>query len=153
VMSALNANRQEVLSFFAGIPESQAGHRYAEGKWTIRQVLQHICDTERILAYRALRFARQDPQQPLPFDENKYAATLGDDERTLAAILDEFETIRQASLSLFRGFNDQTLVQSGKTAAGEVTVVALGYMICGHAIHHMNVVKDRYLGTKNATVS
>jgi hypothetical protein len=145
VIDALVANEGQVQSFFKSVPKAKEEHSYAPGKWTVKQIMQHLCDTERILSYRALRFARMDAQQPLPFDENKYVANVMLLNRTLADILSEFETVRRATLSLYRTFDDDTLQHIGKTAAGEASVLALGYMICGHAIHHMNVVNERYL--------
>ena len=145
VVDALVANETHVQSFFRSVPKAKEEHSYAQGKWTVKQIMQHLCDTERILAYRALRFARMDAQQPLPFDENKYVANVSLLNRSLADLLAEFETVRRATLSLFRTFDDDTLLHIGKTAAGEASVLALGYMICGHATHHMNVIKERYL--------
>jgi hypothetical protein len=146
LIPALEINREQMITFFRGVPKSKEQFSYAPGKWNIRQVLQHLNDTERILGYRALRFARQDPQQPLPFDENKYALSLDLSKRDLVSLIEEFETVRQASISLFKNFDEEMLMRSGKTAAGEATVISIGYMICGHAIHHMNVVRERYLG-------
>ena len=127
------------------IPAAKADYAYAPGKWTIKQVFQHISDTERIFAYRALRFARRDPQQPLPFEENDYADNADVSNRSLEDILQELETVRKSSVSLFKSFSQETLLLNGTTSLGNATVLSLGFFVCGHATHHMNVVKDRYL--------
>jgi hypothetical protein len=145
VNTAFANNYQELSSFLKGIPPDLENYAYAPGKWTIKQVLNHMTDTERIFTYRALRFARKDPQQPLPFEEDDYAKHAEVGSRTLADLIEEFEAVRKASILLFKSFSDNTLLCSGKTAAGDCTVLALGYTTCGHAIHHMNVLKERYL--------
>ncbi|PBQ33252.1 damage-inducible protein DinB [Sphingobacteriaceae bacterium] len=142
---ALTRNWEDLQNFISSIPKEMEDYAYAPGKWTIKQVIMHLVDTERIFAYRALRFARRDAQQPLSFEENDYAANAELSERTLEDILQEFETVRKATLSLFKGFSPGTLLNAGNTAIGKTTVLAIGFLTCGHAIHHMNVIKDRYL--------
>ena len=144
IVVALTQNWTELKDTFSAIPKEKEDYAYADGKWTVKQMLLHLADTERIFAYRALRFARKDPQQPLPFEENDYA-TAGDvSQRSLANILEELESIRNASLTLFKSFSQDTLLLSGNTAAGPATVLSIGFTICGHAIHHMNVLRERY---------
>jgi uncharacterized damage-inducible protein DinB len=145
IKEALLENEKTVLNFFRNIPSSKADFAYADGKWTIKGVLNHLIDTERIFSYRALRFARKDFQQPLPYDENHYAEHAELAERTLDDLIHEFETVRKATISLFNSFSNEALQQVGQTAAGKAGVNAIGYTIVGHAIHHMNVVKERYL--------
>lgn len=145
VNTALERNLDEIKNFAASLPKELEDYAYAPGKWTIKQVFQHIADTERVFAYRALRFARKDPQQPLPFEENDYAANAEVNTRSLDDILQELESVRKASASLFKSFSQETLLLSGATSLGSATVVSLGFFLCGHATHHINVVKDRYL--------
>jgi hypothetical protein len=145
VIDALEKNLLEVKNYFLSMPLQKENHAYAKGKWTIKQLLNHCSDTERIFAYRALRFARKDEEQPLSFDENLYAQTADVSHRSLADILEEFITIRQATIALFKSFSNQTLLNMGNTAAGKVSVLALGFAMCGHVNHHINVVKERYL--------
>src|SRR5690606_5877951 len=128
----------------AKVPKEKQNFFYAEGKWTVKQLLIHIIDTERILAYRALRFARKDAQQPLPFDENTYAANAEVTERSLEDLLAEFESVRNATVSLYKSFSEPILLNKGKTAIGETTVIAIGFMICGHAAHHLYILQERY---------
>ena len=145
LLAALDSGWVEVQQVISTIPKEKESFAYAEGKWTIKQVLIHLIDTERIFAYRALRFARKDPQQVLSYEEDDYAAAAELDTRTLADLLQEFETVRKSSISLFKTFSEETLLRSGLTAIGSATVVSLGFMICGHALHHLNVIKERYL--------
>lgn len=144
-MDALSRDWNRLKEFIMLVPEDKEEYAYAPGKWTVKQVIHHLIDTERIMSYRALRFARRDPQQPLPFEENDYAANAELDGRSLKDLLDEFESVRKATISLFRSFSDKTLLQSGQTFMGPTTVLALGYLICGHSKHHCNVIAERYL--------
>ena len=127
------------------IPTGMAGHRYAPDKWTIRELFQHLVDTERVFKYRALSFARGDTT-PLPgFDENAWAAASRAEEREFHRILREHDQVRGASLALFRSFGPDQLMAKG-TADGTVcTVRTLGWAIAGHVVHHMTVVRERYL--------
>ncbi len=145
VVVAFTQNWQELKDFISAIPKEKENFAYAEGKWTIKQVIIHLVDTERIFTYRALRFARKDPQQPLPYEENHYAETAEVANRTLADIMEEFENVRKASISLFKSFSETTLLNSGTTSVGPATALAIGFATVGHAIHHTNVIKDRYL--------
>lgn len=144
VMVALDHSWQEVIKTFGRLPEEKANYSYQTGKWTIKQMLIHMIDTERVFAYRALRFARKDPQQVLPFEENLYAETAEIANRSIRDLLEEFDYVRRSSICLFRSFSESTLLNMGKTAAGEVSVLALGFVICGHSLHHVNVFKELY---------
>lgn len=145
VKQALDQTWLEITKTFSGLSEDQGNFAYEKGKWTIKQMLIHMIDTERVFAYRALRFARKDPQQVLSFEENLYAATAEVSNRTVKDLMEEFEFVRKSTICLFRSFSNETLLNTGKTAAGEVTVLALGFIICGHALHHINVFKELYL--------
>lgn len=145
VLQALNENEKELIAFFSSIKPSMENNAYELGKWTIKEVLNHIIDTERIFTYRALRFARMDEKQPLSFEQDEYVKNADLSQRNLQDLVNEFETVRRASLSLFNSFSNETLLRSGITAAGRATVLAIGFTICGHGIHHMNVISERYL--------
>lgn len=145
IIEALIKNETEALTFLSTIPENMGDFAYAEGKWTIKGVLNHIIDTERIFSYRALRFARMDYTQPLPYEQDDYVANADLNNRTLADMIIEFKSVRQATLSLYKSFNEQTLNRIGQLAAGKASVNAIGFTICGHCIHHLNIVKERYL--------
>lgn len=148
IAEALLQNETETISFFKSIPENMGDFAYAEGKWTIKGVLNHIIDTERIFSYRALRFARKDYTQPLPYEQDDYVANAGLEHRTLSEMITEFETVRKATISLYSSFSSEALQRIGQTAAGKASVNAIGFTICGHSIHHINVVKERYLPAK-----
>jgi hypothetical protein len=143
VMEALRGSRQSLKAI--SVPGNMEDHAYAPGKWTVKELLLHIADTERVISYRALRFARRDPQQPLPFEENAYAANSGAGARTVGSIVSEILLIRESTLALFESFSSETLLCRGKTSYGETTVLALGYLIAGHGLHHLQVLNDRYL--------
>ncbi|GAA4415504.1 DinB family protein [Nibrella viscosa] len=135
-------------SLFAGPLQAQleaVGDRvYAPGKWTVKDILQHCIDTERILSYRALRFARND-QTPLPgFDEESFAQYTTAGERTISDLLEEFSTVRASSLALYRNFTDEMLHREGICFNKKLSVLALGFVITGHPIHHLKVLKERY---------
>lgn len=145
VIKALQNNATELLSFFSAIPPAAENYAYAPGKWSIKQVLNHITDTERIFAYRALRFARKDPQLVAAFDEDAYAKAADLSARDLQDLLQELMAVRGSNIMLFKSFSAQNLQCSGMMASGPCTVLALGYMICGHANHHVGVIREKYL--------
>jgi len=142
---AFTQNWNELKDLIFSVPKDKENYAYTEGKWTIKQVVIHLIDTERIFSYRALRFARKDAQQPLPYEENLYADTAELSNRTLTDLVEEFDAVRKSSLALYKSFSESTLLNSGNTAMGEATVLSIGFATCGHAIHHMNVLKERYL--------
>lgn len=145
VVNALTETKKTNLDFIKNIPIELANYAYADGKWTTKQVLLHCVDTERIISTRALKFARGETQKPLPFDENLYAANSHADLRSLKDIEEEFEAVRNATITLFRSFSFETLMAVGTSPSGIVTVNSIGYMICGHTQHHLNIIKERYL--------
>lgn len=145
IISALKANHQIVLDFIEEIPRQKLNYFYDEGKWTVKQVINHIIDTERILSYRALRFARGDNQKLLGFDENLYAANANLTNTNAQILADEFDSVRLSNILMFRQLSEKELLLKGQMASGEVNVLSLGYFLCGHAQHHINIIKERYL--------
>jgi uncharacterized damage-inducible protein DinB len=145
ILSALNNNHQTILEFLKSIPADKAEYKYAEGKWTIKQVLNHIIDTERIFSYRALRFSRGDNQVLASYDENLYAANVDLSRSSLDLLIEEFDAVRKATLLQFSQLSEKELLLKGKTTSGENNVLSIAYVICGHATHHVNVIKERYL--------
>lgn len=140
------ATQQEnFASLLATLPESKLLHRYAEGKWSIKDVAQHIIDSERIFAYRALSIARNDPNNLPGFEENDYAATAKADDRSGKEMADDYNAARSATIALFKSFDDSVLARKGVANNQPVSVRALGYVIAGHDLHHFTVVKERYL--------
>ena len=145
IVQTLSRQLEETLSLLGNISESQAGHRYAPDKWSIKEVVGHIVDSERIFAYRVLRFARNDKAPIEGFDQDEFAQNSRFDDRTLADLVEEFEHVRRANLILFRSFTDETLGRRGIASDFEVSVRALIYIIAGHERHHIEVLKTRYL--------
>jgi uncharacterized damage-inducible protein DinB len=145
LLHELKLNEQQLIETIATIPDSKWHMAYAEGKWTAAEVVRHIIETERIFAYRALRFSRFDAT-PLPgFDENKYIAGLDSMQFSKAQITREFQAVRQATLSLFETMNAAMLGYMGNANGTPVSTEMLGYMIAGHTAHHAGILRERYL--------
>jgi hypothetical protein len=145
IILALKANHQTILDFIEDIPRQKLNYFYEDGKWTVKQVINHIIDTERIMSYRALRFARGDNQKLLGFDENLYAANANLTNTNAQILADEFDSVRLSNILMFRQLSEKELLLKGQMASGEVNVLSLGYFLCGHAQHHINIIKERYL--------
>ena len=145
VLKHLKQSFKIVQSFILSLPEEKLTYRYAEKKWTIKEILVHIMDDERIFAYRALRIARND-KTPLPgFEQEDYVPYSRANERSLACIFKEFKTIRNATISLFSNLKKEDFLRTGIANNHPVSVRALAYHIAGHELHHINVIKERYL--------
>ena len=144
VLSVLESQRLQMLQLFAGRSERDGGFRYAPGKWTVKEVLGHITDTERIFTYRALRFARAD-QTPLPgFEQDDYVRSGAFGDRTLAGLIEEFAAVRGASIGLFRSFGEEVWPRRGSANKKEMTVRALAFITAGHQMHHRMILEERY---------
>lgn len=133
------------LRFLDTIPADKYDYRYAEEKWTIREVLQHVIDAERVFAYRALRFSRKDSTPLHGFDENSFVANSEASRRTWADLVEEFNVTRRSSELLFRSFSEEQLEADGVSSNSPNYVRALGYILIGHALHHENIIRERYL--------
>lgn len=129
------------------IPPDAADHRYAVGKWSIKEVIQHVIDAERVFAYRALCFARNDATTLPAFDEDSYAPASQAGRRALPDLMDEHDAVRRSTILLFRSFTPEMLLRDGKAGTGRMTVRGTGWTIAGHALHHVHVIGDRYLHT------
>lgn len=124
--------------------EERAGFRYAPGKWSVREVIGHLADTERVLAYRALAASRGDTTELPRFDENAWVERANFEQRTLADLLAELRAVRAATVAFFGSLDDGMLLRRGVTPSGEFTVRALGWVIAGHELHHVAILKERY---------
>ena len=145
MMPAFEKESASLIRFLETIPPEKHHYRYAEGKWSIKEVLQHIIDAERIFAYRALRFTRKDTT-PLPgFDENSFAATSKADARSWDKLLEELNVVRRSSELLFNSFDAEQLQANGISSNSPNYVLAVGFIIIGHAMHHQKILKERYL--------
>ncbi len=148
LLQALRISGHRALELVHSIPEEKADYRYAEGKWSIREVLCHMIDAERIFSYRALRFARNDKTPLAGFEENDYAPEANASGRSLQKIAAEMAHLRSATIDLFEGLTPEMLIRKGTANKNELSVVALGFIIAGHETHHCNVLKERYLSGK-----
>ncbi|HKV75457.1 MAG TPA: DinB family protein [Gemmatimonadales bacterium] len=129
---------------FSTVGEDRAGYRYAPGKWSIREVLGHLADIERVMTYRLLTAARADAT-PLPgMDENAWVPSSGADQRKLADLVDEFSAIRAATIALCKGLSDEAWTRRGVANGHAITPRALGYIVAGHERHHLGTLRTRY---------
>ena len=127
------------------LPDEKHSYSYAAGKWTLKELIQHIIDTERVFCYRALSFARND-QTPLPgFDQDIFVDNDTANERDYYDLLDEMKVLRKSSIQLFKSFSKEAFLRTGVASNNKMSVRALGYLFSGHQIHHINIVKERYL--------
>lgn len=145
LMNALKNNTTSFLTLLKTISADQRDYRYAEGKWTIKEVLQHIIDAERVFTYRALRFARKDETSLPGFDEKVFAETAKADKRNWDDLVDEFISLRRATEIMFASFDEEQLDSSGIASDNSVYVLGIGFIVAGHCAHHMNILKERYL--------
>jgi hypothetical protein len=134
-----------LVSMMKTVPSDKEDYAYAEGKWTIKQLIQHIIDTERIFCYRALRIARNDATNLLGFDHDAYVDNCDVSHRSLADLVHEFEIVRQGTILLFKSFTADALKAMGTANDVGVSVRAIGFIVSGHQVHHMKVIKERYL--------
>lgn len=145
LVDAFEKQSASFIRFLETVPPEKYDYRYADGKWSIREVLQHIIDAERVFGYRALRFARKDGT-PLPgFDENLFVANAKADKRSWDKLVEEFKVVRRSSELLFQSFDEEQLECSGVSSNHPNYVRALGFIIVGHAAHHQRITKERYL--------
>jgi len=145
IIKHLKENFKATKNFILSIPEEKLQYRYAENKWTIKEILVHIMDDERIYAYRALRIARNDKTELPGFEQDDYVPYSRANERSLKNIFKEYATIRKATISLFKNFDEAAFLRTGTANGHIVSVRALAYHIAGHELHHMNIIKERYL--------
>lgn len=145
LLEALATASEHTWATVRRIPAEKAHHRYAPGKWTIEQLMQHVVDSERVFAYRALRFARNDATELPGFDEDAWAASTEGSLRSLRTIMVEHDAVRNASITLFQGLTAGELQRTGTANGNRFSVRALGWAIAGHAMHHVKVLHERYL--------
>lgn len=145
ILEALKRNTKNFRKLLKKIPKKKQDKAYAEGKWTIKELLQHIIDSERVFSYRALSFARKDGAALPSFDENNWAANSRAAQREWKDLIDEFKSLRGATERMFASFDDSQLRSIGTASDKEINVVALGHIIPGHVEHHINVIRERYL--------
>ena len=135
----------DTISFFKQIPEQKWNYRYAEGKWSIKEMIQHIIDAERIFCFRALNFARQDKNELPGFDENEFAEVSNADRRSKEDLMEELATVQKSSTHLFASFDEEQLDQAGIANGKSIYVKGIGFIVVGHTLHHRNILVERYL--------
>lgn len=145
VLKHLKENIAATKNFVRSLPEEKLAYRYAEGKWTIKEILAHIIDDERIYCYRALRFARNDRTELPGFEQDDYALYSGANGRGIADILAEFQAVRNATIAFYNGLEQAALQRAGEADGKIMSVRASAYHIAGHELHHTNIIRERYM--------
>jgi hypothetical protein len=146
IVDGLEDNMNDFFNFIENIvPENKYEFRYQPEKWTIKDIIQHIIDAERIFAYRALRMARFDRTPLAGFEENDYVPVADANRRSMTDLLQEFLMVRKSTICLFDSLSEEMLLSKGIASGKEISVRSIGYIITGHCIHHQNVIKERYL--------
>ncbi len=146
IVQILDDQKRHTLDFLQSLPDEKWDYRYAEGKWSIRELLLHIIDAERIFAYRALRIARNDQTSLAGFDENAYVPESFAAQRSVVSLLREYAAVREATLQLYKNLDQSVWTRLGDANGKPVSVRGLAYIIAGHERHHLNVIRERYLG-------
>ena len=142
---ALQKHQKEILIELEKIPSEKWDYRYEEGKWSIKEMVQHMIDAERIFCFRALNFARRDKNELPGFDENKFAEVSKAGRRAKQDLIEELEIVQKSSAVLFASFDDEQLDQSGIANGKSIYVKGLGFIIVGHTLHHRNILLERYI--------
>lgn len=145
VLKSMQNQIIQIKKSFGSVPKNKQTFRYAKGKWSVKELLGHIIDAERIFGYRALRIARSDKTHLAGFEENFYVKNGGFDKRTMASLLDEFTFLRKANIELFKNLDEKKLALKGTANGSPISVRALAYIISGHTIHHLGILKERYI--------
>lgn len=143
-LSLLRDQFEDTLVLLRPLDDARARHRYAPDKWSVKEVVGHLTDAERIFAYRALRIARADTTPIEGFDENAYVSAGRFDERPLDDLIEDYERVRDATLSLFNGFDEEALVRRGTANGKTISVRAIAWIIAGHELHHRGILIERY---------
>jgi hypothetical protein len=145
LMAAFDNSVKEIAGLNVRVLKVIGNKTYAQGKWTIKQILQHVTDWERILTYRTLLIARDDKTVPAGHDQDLLAANSKADDRSMESILDELKIVRASTIQLFKGFDEEALLCTGICWQYEVSVLAMGFMLVGHQVHHLKIIRDQYL--------
>ncbi len=145
IVETLTRQHDETRRLFSAVPESKGGHRYAPGKWTLREMIGHVIDTERVFAYRALRIARNDKTALPGFEQDDFIAGANFDSRTIADLVEEFSTVRQATLSLLRPLPAEAWLRVGTASGNPLSARAAAWIIAGHELYHHAILTERYL--------
>lgn len=145
IVTLLEQSLNEFTILINGLSDEKLNYAYQEGKWTIKELILHMIDTERIFQYRALRFAREDKTMLPGFSENDFVPFSKANSRTRESLLEEYRVVRESTIALYKSFSDEVLLIVGNSSGGTMSVRALGYLIVGHQTHHVNIIQERYL--------
>lgn len=145
LLDALTIGMDKTFSFLNNLSPEVWGYRYAPDKWTPKDILQHLSDTERVFSYRALNIARNKDSFLPGFDENLFANAAMANAKPIEKLMEEYKTVRNATISLFENLDSVQLKQIGTANSSPLSVRAAGFIVCGHEIHHINIIKERYL--------
>ena len=145
LIETLTDSHHLLIEIISKLPEDKLNYSYAKGKWTIKELLQHLIDTERILSYRALRFSRNDLTDIPGFNEDFYVKNSNGKTRSKKSLLNEFSLVRNSTIALFISFSDKMLTNIGTANNSEMSVRALGFVIAGHQTHHLKILQEKYL--------
>jgi DinB superfamily len=148
ILGVLHSQSGETTAMLRSLSEKDGEFRYGRDKWSVKQMVGHMCDTERVFAYRAMRIARGDKTPLAGFEQDDYVRFADFDKRTLADLVDEFDAIRKATMFLFRGLEEVAWTREGIANNGAVTVRALAYMIAGHELHHQRLLQEKYFPSR-----
>lgn len=141
----LKNNGDATIAFLESIPEDKLEYRYDEGKWTIKEIIQHLIDTERIFTYRALCIARKDKTSFPGYDQDDYVETCEANKRSIHSLMNEYKAVRLATIILFESFSEEVLTQIGTASNSSLSPRAVAFITIGHENHHCEVIKERYL--------
>jgi len=145
ILEGLESSFKSKEHFFATFPTSQWEFRYAEGKWTPKEIILHLIDTERVFGYRVLMLVRSENPSLPGFDQDEFVETSQANKRTVSSLLDEFKAVRASSISLFESIDEQTLQTIGVANGSNTSVRALGKIMIGHTLHHLSILNERYV--------
>ena len=148
ILATLDSQRRQMLLLLSGRDESDGDFRYASDKWSVKEVLGHVCDTERIFAYRALRISRADTTPIEGFEQDDYVRYGPFASRPLADLVDDYIAVRRATLTLFRNLDEQAWTRRGITNKNEVSVRAIAYLTAGHELHHRRILEEKYFAAR-----
>ena len=144
-LEEMRISGKDTLDLYKNLSEEQSNFAYAEGKWSLKFLLQHLIDAERIFVYRALRFSRNDRTELAGWDEEEYAKTYSLDDTSLESLILEFEHLRKSTILFFEGLSEVVLAQTGIANHNEISVETIAKLVVGHNLHHLNIMRERYL--------
>ncbi|WP_375240416.1 DinB family protein [Polaribacter sp.] len=145
IVDNLEASQKEFHNLLENLPVEKHNYAYDEDKWTLKELIQHVIDTERVFCYRALCFARNDKTELPGFDQDIFVDNDNANDRDFYELLSEMDVLRKSTIQMFKSFTSEALLRKGIASKNSISVRALGYLFSGHQLHHVNIIKERYL--------